>query len=157
MNKDSVTRRLDRRDFVGTCGVGIAAALLPTVVAAEEKRGGVLYPKRIETLAGKFSWHEAVVKNIPPLKHARGSRWPLIAWENFSTEPQRPEFYQALLARGIAEHIRLEPKQIDTALAIQRAGSPVIVLEGAGRCTPVGRSSRKNSARRCGSSSKRAW
>jgi hypothetical protein len=136
-------RTLDRRDFCRTCGVGFAGALLPAAafspgaVAAEEKRGGVLYPKRIETPAGKFSWHEAVVKNIPPLKHARGSRWPLIAWENFSTEPQKPEFYQALLARGIAEHIRLEPKQIDTALAIQRAGSPVIVLEGAGGPFPA--------------------
>ena len=103
----------------------------------KKNAGGVLYPKRIETPAGKFSWYEAVVKNIPPLKHARGSRWPLIAWENFSTEPQKPEFYQALLARGLAEHIRLEPKQIDTALAIQRAGSPVIVLEGAGGPFPA--------------------
>jgi hypothetical protein len=137
MSKQSVRRTLGRRDFCRSCGVGLAAALLPGVARAEEKRGGVLYPKRIATPAGKFSWHEAVVKHIPPLKHARGSRWPLVMWENFSTAPQKPEFYQALLARGIAEHIRLDPKLIDTALAIQRAGSPVIVIEGASGTFPA--------------------
>lgn len=104
--------------------------MLPAALRAEENRDGVLYPKRITAPSGTFSWHAAVLAHLPPLKHARGSRWPLVAWENFSNEPQKPEFYQQLLARGLAEHIRLDPKLIDTALAIQRAGSPVIVIEG---------------------------
>jgi hypothetical protein len=128
---------VNRREFCRTWGVGLAAALLPGAGRAEEQRGGVLYPKRIAPPAGKFSWYEAVVKNIPPLKHARGSRWPLVAWEGFSNEPQQPEFYHQLLARGLTEHIRLVPTLIDTALAIQRAGSPVIVLEGGGGPFPA--------------------
>ncbi len=111
--------------------------MLPASVRAEEKKGGVLYPKRIEGNSGPFSWHDAVVKNIPPLKHPRGSRWPMVAWENFSTEPQKPEYYQQLLARGLTEHIRLVPQLIDTALAIQKSGSPVIVLEGSGGPFPA--------------------
>jgi hypothetical protein len=67
---------------------------------------------------------------VPRLRHSRGSRWPLITWEGFSFEPQPPEYYRQLLDRGLAQHIRLDPSMIETALAIQRAGSPVIVMEG---------------------------
>jgi hypothetical protein len=118
--------------------LGLAAALLlPRAGKAEEQRGGVLYPKRIPAESGKFSWYDAVLEKIPRLKHDRGSRWPLITWEGFSTEPQEPKFYQHLLQRGLAQHIRLDPKMIDTALAIQRASSPVIVMEGAGGTFPA--------------------
>jgi hypothetical protein len=54
----------------------------------------------------------------------------MITWEGFSTEPQRPEYYRELLARGLAQHIRMDVNMIETALAIQRAGSPLIVMEG---------------------------
>ncbi|HUE14061.1 MAG TPA: hypothetical protein VMR25_07850 [Planctomycetaceae bacterium] len=128
---------MDRREFCRAWGAGLAAALLPGAGRAEELRGGVLYPKRIAAESGKFSWYEAVLKNIPPLKHGRGSRWPLVAWEGFSNEPQQPEFYHQLLARGLTQHIRLDPKLIETAFAIQRAGSPVIVIEGGGGTFPA--------------------
>src|SRR5512144_1675039 len=81
--------------------------------------------------AEKFSWHQAVIEKVPPLRHQRGSRWPLITWEGFSLEPEAPAYYRQLLERGLAQHIRLDPALIETALAIQRAGSPVIVMEGA--------------------------
>jgi hypothetical protein len=119
-----------RREFCRACGVSIAAVLLPRAGRGEEKKDGVLYPKRIPAETGKFSWYQAVLEKILPLRHERGSRWPMITWEGFSTEPQGPKYYQELLERGLAQHIRLDPQMIDTALAIQRAGSPVIVMEG---------------------------
>jgi hypothetical protein len=88
-------------------------------------------------VSGKFSWFEAVLERVRPLKHERGSRWPLITWEGFSFAPQEPKFYQQLLERGLAQHIRLDPGMIETALAIQRAGSPVIVMEGASGAFPA--------------------
>jgi hypothetical protein len=42
---------------------------------------------------------------VPPLKHPRGSRWPMILWECVSLEPQQPEVYKALLDRGLTQHI----------------------------------------------------
>lgn len=128
---------VSRREFCRAWGVGIAAAFFPGPGRAEEKREGVLYPRRIEAEVGKFSWYEAVLERIPPLRHDRGTRWPLITWEGFSTEPQEPKYYQQLLQRGLAQHIRLDPAMIDTALAIQRAGSPVIVMEGASGVFPA--------------------
>lgn len=130
-------RLVDRREFCRVLVAGLAATSLTRPGRGEEQRGGVLYPKRIPPESGKFSWYEAVLEKIPRLRHDRGSRWPLITWEGFSTEPQEPKFYRQLLERGLAQHIRLDPKMIDTALAIQRAGSPVIVMEGASGVFPA--------------------
>jgi hypothetical protein len=129
---------VDRREFCQACGTTLTAAVLPGLLPTEEFKNGVLYPKRINGRDfAKFSWYEFVVKHIPPLKHPRGSRWPLVTWENFSTEPEKPEFYKQLLARGLAAHIRLDPHMINVALAIQKAGCPVIVLEGNGGPFPA--------------------
>ena len=114
-----------------------SAAFFSRPGRAEEKKDGVLYPRRIQAETVKFSWYEAVLEKVPRLKHDRGSRWPLITWEGFSTEPQDPAYYQRLLERGLAQHIRLDAGMIDTALAIQRAGSPVIVMEGASGVFPA--------------------
>jgi hypothetical protein len=122
---------IHRRQFCAAAGAGLAAALLARAGRPEETRDGVLYPRRNPAPAGKFSWYEAVIARVPPLRHDRGSRWPLITWEGFSPEPLPPENYRRLLERGLAQHIRLDPSSIETALAIQRAGSPVIVMEGA--------------------------
>src|SRR5262245_48014561 len=122
--------RVNRREFCRASCAGLAAALLARTGRSEAEREGVLYPRRLSAGGGKFSWYEAVLEKIPPLKHERGSRWPLITWEGFSTEPQEPKYYQRLLERGLAQHVRLDPRMIETALAIQRAGSPVIVMEG---------------------------
>ena len=127
----------DRRQFFRTAGAGLLAALAPRAGRSEEVRDGVLYPRRIPPPAEKFSWHQAVIEKVPPLRHPRGSRWPLITWEGFSLEPEAPAYYRQLLERGLAQHIRLDPALIETALAIQRAGSPVIVMEGASGVYPA--------------------
>ena len=101
-------------------------------ILAEELRNGVLYPNRVPAVKAPppFSWYDCILEKIPPLKNSRGSRWPLISWEGFSFQPQPPEYYHQLLRRGLTQHIRLEAGMIETALAIQRAGSPVIAVEG---------------------------
>jgi hypothetical protein len=134
---------LGRRSFcraLAAGATGLWTAGISRRLLGEEVRDGVLYPAPAPaptTPAPVFSWHAAVLERIPPLRHARGSRWPLIAWEGFSTAPEEPDFYRQLLDRGLAQHIRLDSRQIETALAIQRAGSPVIVLEGASGAFPA--------------------
>src|SRR5881628_1322763 len=112
MVKEAASARVlvDRRGFCRIWCVGLAAAFLSRASRGEEKKDGVLYPKRIPAESGTFSWYEAVLEKIPPLRHDRGSRWPLITWEGFSTEPQEPKYYQQLLERGLAQHIRLDPQ-----------------------------------------------
>lgn len=102
------------------------------LVNASERHKGVIYPLRVsaDRSAPAFSWYDTVIERIAPLKHPRGFRWPLVSWEGFSFQPQSPEYYHQLLRRGFAQHIRLEIGLIDTALAIQGAGSPVIAIEG---------------------------
>jgi len=135
--KDRARALVDRRNFCRIWGTGLAAALLPRFCRGEEKKDGVLYPKRMVAGSGKFSWYEAVLEKIPRLRNSRGSRWPLITWEGFSTKPQEPKYYQELLERGLAQHIRLDPKMIEVARAIQHANSPVIAMEGSGGAYPA--------------------
>src|SRR5262249_45922177 len=110
MNRHSNTpssASIDRRGFCRAAGTGFAATLAGAVGKAEEKRHGVLYPERSSPKEGKCSWYEAVVAKIKRLQHERGSRWPMITWEGFSFEPQKSEYYRELLARGLAQHIRM--------------------------------------------------
>ena len=74
--------------------------------------------------------------DVPPLKHPRGNRWPMILWECVSLEPQQPEVYKALLDRGLTQHIQMDEKMIPTGRAIQQAGSPVIMMQGSGGAWP---------------------
>jgi hypothetical protein len=75
---------------------------------------------------------DEIGRTVPKLRHARGSRWPMIMWQAGPFEPQAPEVYQELLARGVTQHIRLDEAMIPTARALQAAGSPVIMMEGKG-------------------------
>jgi hypothetical protein len=136
---------MNRRHFGRACGAALAAALgpvpgpVPSRARGEAPRDGVLYPVREEVKgdAPKFSWFEAVVERVPKLKNDRGSRWPLITWEGFSSEPQPASYYRQLLDRGLAQHVTLDPGRIETALAIQKASSPVIVMQGASGAFPA--------------------
>lgn len=133
----AATTKLKRRRFFQTLGLGVAGALAAPFAWAEENRDGVLYPRRATGDPKKFSWYDAVIASAPPLRHERGNRWPLITWEGFSFQPQAPEYYRELLRRGLTQHIRLEPGMIETALALQRAGSPVIAMEGGSGAFPA--------------------
>lgn len=83
------------------------------------------------------NFYQLLIKHIPPLRHARGQRWPMIMWSGGTFDPQPKETYQALLARGLTQHIQLDAKMLSTAKALQAAGSPVIVVQGAGGPWPA--------------------
>jgi len=110
----------------------LAVVLSSGCVQGEEP----LYARKNEKEDTKgFSWIEEF-KKIPPLKHDRGDRWPMILWECVSYEPSPPEVYKMLLARGLTQNIRMDAKMIPTAKALQAAGSPVIMMNGEGGARP---------------------
>ena len=137
--KKSSESSMNRRTFCRVLGGALAGVSSAGSLFAEELRAGVLYPLRVPAAKDRpvFSWYESVLEKIPPLKNPRGARWPLIAWEGLSFQPQPAVYYQQLLRRGLAQHIRLEVGMIETALAIQGAGSPVIAMEGGSGAFPA--------------------
>ncbi|OPZ31290.1 MAG: hypothetical protein BWZ02_00314 [Lentisphaerae bacterium ADurb.BinA184] len=107
--------------------LGLAVCLAALAAAAEPPDYAV---KNEQEVVKPFI--EKLKERVPPLKHARGKRWPMIAWECLPFEPQPPEVYTLLLDRGLTQHIRLDEKMIPTAQALQAAGAPVIMMEGGG-------------------------
>jgi hypothetical protein len=83
-----------------------------------------------------FSWLEEIRK-LPPLKHPRGNRLPMITWEGIGFDVQPVDVYKEMLARGIAQHVQLDPKMIPLAKAIQSAGAPVVMMQGSGGPWPA--------------------
>lgn len=81
-----------------------------------------------------FSWLDEIQKAVPELRHERGSRLPMILWEPGPLEGQTADSCKTLLARGFAQHLRLDEKMIPFARMLQDLRSPVIMMEGtAGR------------------------
>ncbi|MGB2824166.1 MAG: hypothetical protein WBF17_24545 [Phycisphaerae bacterium] len=106
--------------------LAMALAVGAAVASAEPPE----YPRKTD--GKRPALLDRLKSEVPPLKHPRGSRWPMILWECVSFEPQPPEVYKALLDRGITQHIRMDEKMIPTAQAIQKAGAPVIMMQGSG-------------------------
>jgi hypothetical protein len=78
-----------------------------------------------------FSWLREITEEVPPLKNDRGGRWPMVLWDDGGgLEPLSVEVHQAMLARGIVQHIRMDTGMIETAKALQAAGAPVIMVQG---------------------------
>jgi hypothetical protein len=107
----------------------IAAVYL--AVVSSSPAAPPLYATKHAPLSG-FSMLDEIRTTVPKLRHDRGNRWPMILWEAGPFEPQPPEVYAELLARGLTQHIRLDEAMIPTAQALQAAGSPVIMMEGKG-------------------------
>jgi hypothetical protein len=84
-----------------------------------------------------FAWLPEIIQHVPLLQHERGQRWPMILWQAGPFEPQPVATYQALLARGLTQHIQLDTNHIPIAQALQAAGSPVIMMQGAGGPWPA--------------------
>lgn len=87
-----------------------------------------------------------VLQCIPPLKHDTQGRWPLLLWiplemkkgDHNRGQPLPVEVYSELRKRGLALPIGLNEKFIPMALAMQKAGCPVIITEGLGGNGPGG-------------------
>lgn len=80
---------------------------------------------------------QQILGHVPALKHERAGRWPMILWECGEFKPQPPDHYRQLLARGLTQHIQLDTNHIPVALALRAAGSPVIMMQGAGGPWPA--------------------
>lgn len=80
---------------------------------------------------------ERLVERVPPLRHPRGDRWPMILWASLPAGPQPVEHYRLLLARGLTQPLRMETDSIAAARLLQEAGSPVILMQGAGGNWPA--------------------
>ncbi len=105
-------------------GVARSDAAEPPVSVAKSAPSGLTF---LEKLAAR----------VPPLKHPRDDRWPMILWESLPPGPQPVESYRALLARGLTQPLRLETNSIPVAILLQEAGSPVILMQGAGGNWPA--------------------
>lgn len=92
-----------------------------------------------KTPVANFSWIDEIRKNVPVLKNDRGGRLPMILWDpdHGADALQPPEYYRDLLARGLTEHIHLDEAMLPTAQALQKAGSPIIMMEGVGGPWPA--------------------
>ena len=88
-----------------------------------------LYPPQAAGDKAPIDWWKVIEERIEPLAHDRGKRWPLILWNNGGYDPLGEKTARMLLSRGITQHIRLDASMIPAALALARAGSPVIVME----------------------------
>lgn len=80
----------------------------------------------------------ALQERVAPLEHSRCDRLPMILWESMPVgEVQAPEVYAAMLARGLSPHIKMDERCLPAAQAIQAAGGPVIMMQGAGGPWPA--------------------
>jgi hypothetical protein len=104
--------------------------LAATAVSAEPPLVAVRQEPRAVDVAAR------IIERVPPLQSPRG-RWPLILWQAGPFTPQSRATYEALLARGVTQHVQLDIAHIPLALAVQAAGSPVIVMEGQGGRWPA--------------------
>jgi hypothetical protein len=96
-----------------------------------------LYAQKTPRDRADDAWLQVFLERVPPLQHARGTRWPMICWESAGLDPLPPETVKALLARGLTQHIRFDTNLIRVARALQDAGSPVIMVQGAGGNWPA--------------------
>lgn len=131
--------RMLARFLLPTASRASIAAVLAQVLCltcAANNRSPLLYPERRDASV-PFDWTATLLSQVPPLKHERGQRWPMILWEAGPLHLQRPQFYKDLLARGLTQHIHLDAALIPIARALQDAGSPVIIMEPQGGTYPA--------------------
>ncbi len=76
-----------------------------------------------------LDWPRVIEACVPALENDRGKRWPLVLGDSRSADVPSDKAVRALLERGIALPVRLDPAMIPVAQAIQRAGAPVVVVD----------------------------
>src|ERR1700722_869395 len=87
-------------------------------------------------------------KKVPPLKHDARGRWPMICIEPFRLSPEDQSFTEGkpfpaemireLVKRGLTQFIPPQEKYIPFAVALQREGARVIMMEGNAFNGPAG-------------------
>jgi hypothetical protein len=97
--------------------------------------GDGLYPAP-PAPAQDIAWNRWLLDCVPPLRHERGGRWPLVFWHGPQWEGVSDADLKAYAARGMVPTVRLVTGDIPRAQRLQRLGLPVIALEGKGRGWP---------------------
>lgn len=122
----------------------LAAILLFVGWFAFGPRGGA-----VAKAAEEAPWTlPTLFKKVPPLKHDAKGRWPMICIEPFRLSPEDKSFAEAkpfpaemireLIKRGLTQFIPPHEKYIPFALALQREGARVIMMEGNAFNGPAG-------------------
>jgi len=94
-----------------------------------------LYPAPA-TPAQVIPWNRWLLECVPPLRHERGGRWPLVFWHGPQWEGVSDADLKAYAARGMVPTVRLVTEDIPRAQHLQRLGLRVIALEGKGGSWP---------------------
>ena len=75
-------------------------------------------------------WIDTLAREIAPLANIDPARLPMVMWHGVGFEPLSRAEHAILKQRGLCQHIQLHESMIPTALALQAAKMPVIVMEG---------------------------
>lgn len=94
-----------------------------------------LYPQRTAVERGKTlrtdPWIETLEREVPPLKNRPpADRLPMIMWHGVGFQPLSLQQLGVLRDRGLTQHLQLDESMIPAALALQKAGMKVILMQG---------------------------
>ncbi len=107
---------------------GLVLNLLITTPVLAGAPGALRGDRSIEQTARE--WIDWVREHLPPLRHPRGNRWPLVTWLGPEHRPLSRAQIDSLLARGLTQHLEVDVTMIRAAQRLQAAGAPVILMEG---------------------------
>ena len=75
-------------------------------------------------------WIDVIQREIAPLENQMGDQWPMIMWHGVGFQELSSSEIEVLRVRGLCQHLQLADAMIPAAKALQRAGMPVILMEG---------------------------
>ena len=75
-------------------------------------------------------WIKVIEREIPPLQNDPGERLPMIMWHGVGFDVLSDPQIKILRDRGLCQHLPFHASAIPAALALQKAGMPVILMEG---------------------------
>lgn len=86
--------------------------------------------------AENLDWLGLYLACTEELKHPRNGRWPMIVWTGVAKHPLDADEIEALLKRGLVQHVPMDVNAIPTAKALQAAGAPVVIMDARGGSWP---------------------
>lgn len=75
-------------------------------------------------------WIQVIENEIPPLENDPGDRLPMIMWHGVGFDPLTESQINILRRRGLVQHLQFDEAMIPAALALQKSGVPVILMQG---------------------------
>ncbi|MBS1270345.1 MAG: hypothetical protein MAG794_01300 [Gammaproteobacteria bacterium] len=111
----------------------LALQFVAGTVIGQGLAGEHLYPL---PSPARIDWYDTLMSRLDPLGHQRGERWPLVLWQGVELEPLERDQIKGLLDRGIVQHLSLRKPDIQAARALDAAGAPIVLMEGAAGAWP---------------------